>query len=72
MNIETYTYITYDIYTNTANDKYLKNVVKNIQQTEQLKNGIPQNNGEDDPSGKSNFIRVFGNEFSEYINFEKL
>jgi hypothetical protein len=72
MNNETYTYITYDIYTNSVNEKYLKNVVKNMQQTEQLKNGIPQNNGEDDPSGKSNFIRVFGNEFSEYINFEKL
>ena len=72
MNIETYTYITYDIYTNSVNEKYLKNVVKNIQQTEHLKNGIPKNNGEDDPSGKSNFIRVFGNEFSEYINFEKL
>ena len=72
MNIETYTYITYDIYTNSVNEKYLKNIVKNIQQTGQLKNGIPQNNDEDDPGGKLNFIRVFGKEFAEYINFEKL
>jgi hypothetical protein len=60
MNIENYTYITYDIYTNSVNEKYLKNIVKNIQQTGQLKNGIPQNNGEDDLGGKLNFIRVFG------------
>jgi len=64
-------FVTYKIFTNPANTKYLKSVSKNIKQTEWAKNGIPQNNGADDLGGQLNFIRVFGGEFSKYIDFDK-
>jgi hypothetical protein len=65
------THVHFDIITNAANKKIIKAIKSNIKNTEYSKKGIPQNAGVDDPGGKSNFIRIFGEDFSSHIDFDK-